>query len=177
MTPMIYSILVETLSGKKETLETYKGKVMLIVNTASECGYTSQYEGLEKIYKKYAEKGFVILGFPSNDFGAQEPGSNAEIKTFCEKRYKVTFPMYAKNHVGGKDQTGKDQTQPLYQFLLKNSPANSSVKGAVGWNFEKFLVSRTGAVVGRFKSGVTPESAELTSAIENELKATEVQKH
>jgi glutathione peroxidase len=162
----IYSIPVETISGKKETLATHKGKVLLIVNTASECGYTSQYEGLQKIHEKFSASGFEVLGFPSNDFGAQEPGSNEEIRKFCDRKFKIKFPLFAKGPVGGKNpNSGEDLAQPIYQYLLKNSPTSGPVK----WNFEKFLVSREGKVIGRFRSGVSPESAELTSAISSAL--------
>jgi len=142
-------------------LSEFRGKVLLIVNTASRCGYTKQYKGLEAIYEKYAKDGFVILGFPSNDFGAQEPGSDAEIKNFCERNFKVSFPMFTKAPVSG------NRIQPLYAFLVENAPW----KGAVGWNFEKFLISRDGKIVGRYKSAVTPEDAELDAAIRKNLGA------
>ncbi len=142
-------------------LSSYKGKVLLIVNTASECGFTKQYKGLQALYDKYGKEGFVILGFPSNDYGAQEPGSNAEIKNFCERNFKVTFPLFEKAPVSG------NKIQPLYAFLVENAPT----KGAISWNFEKFLITRDGKIGGRYKSGVTPESKELGDAIESNLKA------
>ena len=155
----IYDIPVKSIDGKETNLSTYKGKPLLIVNTASECGYTPQYKGLQAIYDQYKSKGFVVLGFPSNDFGAQEPGSNTEIKNFCERKYNVSFPLFDKNPVSG------NQIQPLYSWLTTNAPTT----GAVGWNFEKFLISKDGKVIGRFKSGVKPESDELKKAIEAAL--------
>lgn len=157
MSALALSVL--TIDGSKTSLESYKGKVVLIVNTASKCGYTSQYAGLQEIYEKYKAKGFVVLGFPSNDFGGQEPGSNEEIKKFCDLNYKVTFPLFAKAPVSGPE------TQPLFAFLTANAPE----KGPVKWNFEKFLLNREGKVVGRFRSAVKPTDAELTTAIEKAL--------
>jgi glutathione peroxidase len=159
-----YALEAKRIAADGKTLEpvklsTYKGKALLIVNTASECGYTAQYKGLQAIYDEYRSRGFEVLGFPSNDFGGQEPGSNAEIKDFCERKFKVSFPLFEKNPVSGK------QIQPLYSHLTKNAPTT----GEVSWNFEKFLVSKDGRVVGRFKSKVTPESKELTQAIEKAL--------
>lgn len=159
-TPSIYDIPVNTIDGKQATLKEYKGKTLLIVNTASECGYTPQYKGLQKIYEKYKNQGFVVLGFPSNDFGGQEPGTNKEIKKFCELKYKTTFPMFEKNPVKGANK------QPLYRHLI----ANAKTQDEVAWNFEKFLIGKTGNVAGRFKSSVEPESQPLKDAIERELK-------
>jgi len=156
----IYDIPLKTIDGKDTTLKEYKGKTLLIVNTASECGYTPQYKGLQQTYLKFKDKGFVVLGFPSNDFGGQEPGTNKEIKKFCELKFKTTFPMFEKNPVKGS------KKQPLYQHLI----ANSKEQGEIGWNFEKFLVDRTGRVAGRFKSSVEPDSHVLLDAIEVELK-------
>ena len=130
-----------------------------MVNTASECGYTPQYAGLQKLHSRFAEKGFSVLGFPSNDFGGQEPGTDAQIRYFCQSNYKVEFPMFSKGPVSGA------KTQPVYSWLLENS----AVKGPVEWNFEKFLVGRDGKVVGRFKSGTTPDDAKLIAAIEKAL--------
>lgn len=158
--PDLFHIPVTTLGGKETNLESYRGKTLLIVNTASQCGYTPQYEGLEKIAKKYREGGFVILGFPSNDFGGQEPGSNREIKHFCELKYHVDFPLFAKGPVTG------EKIQPVYAWLLRNAPTPEAIE----WNFEKFLINRQGAVVGRYKSPVTPEGDELAQAIEKALK-------
>jgi glutathione peroxidase len=134
----------------------------LLVNVASQCGYTPQYSALEAIYEKYKDRGFVILGFPANNFGAQEPGTNEEIKTFCTRKYSVTFPMYAKISVKGADQA------PLYAYLTKETPAG--ISGDIKWNFTKFLVDRDGKVVQRFESAVTPDSKEVTEAIEKQLK-------
>lgn len=166
-TDTIYSIPVKTIKGESTTLQPYAGKVLLIVNTASQCGFTPQYKSLQATFDKYSAQGLVVLGFPSNDFGAQEPGSDAEIKNFCERNFKVSFPMFSKGSVnGGKDAaTGKDKNQPLYQYLLANAPTSGPVK----WNFEKFLIDRKGKIVARFPSKVTPDSPELTSQIEKLL--------
>jgi glutathione peroxidase len=155
----LYNVPLQTIDGKPATLADYKGKTLLIVNTASQCGYTPQYEGLEAVYSKYKSKGFVVLGFPSNDFGGQEPGSNAEIKKFCQTKFKVDFPMFTKAPVKG------DAKQPLYAYLTQNSP----IKGEIKWNFEKFLISPDGRVVGRFDSKVKPDDLALSSAIEHNL--------
>ena len=159
----VLEFTLNSIDGKPSPLSQYQGKVVMIVNVASRCGYTPQYEGLEKIYEKYKDKGFVILGFPANNFGSQEPGTNEEIKTFCSSKYNVTFPMYAKISVKGEDK------HPLYQFLT-DKQANPSTGGEIGWNFTKFLVGKNGKVVARFESKITPESPEVTSAIENALK-------
>lgn len=153
----IYEIPVKTIQGKETNLSEFKGKVLLLVNTASECGYTPQYEGLENLYKKYREKGFYVLGFPSNDFGGQEPGTDAEIKKFCELKYKTTFPMFSKVAVKG------DKAHPLYAFLQKEGAAE------VKWNFGKFLVGKDGKIAKYFASGVTPDSKELAEAVEAAL--------
>ena len=141
-------------------LSDYKGKVLLIVNVASECGFTPQYEGLEKIYKKYNDKGFEILAFPCNQFGGQEPGTNEEIKNFCSSKYNVTFKLFDKIEVNGQNQS------PLYEKLESNTNTD---QGDVKWNFEKFLISKDGEIVARFRSKVTPESEEITGAIEKEM--------
>lgn len=158
----IYDFTLPSIDGKPMPLSTYKGKVILMVNVASQCGYTPQYGALEAIYEKYRDRGFVILGFPANNFGAQEPGTNEEIKTFCSTKYKVTFPMYAKVSVKGEDKT------PLYQYITRD--ANPAVAGEIKWNFTKFLVDRSGKVVQRFEPAVTPDSPEMTGAIEKLLK-------
>lgn len=155
----IYDISVKTMDGEVKKLSDYKGKVILIVNVASKCGYTPQYEGLENIYQKYSSKGFEVLGFPCNDFGEQEPGTNDEIRTFCETKYNVTFPVFDKVTILGSE---KD---PLYERLTNNSEP----QGDVSWNFEKFLIDKNGDIAGRYKSKVKPESEELLSAIEQEL--------
>jgi glutathione peroxidase len=158
----IYDFTMNSIDGKPTPLADYKGKVVLIVNVASRCGFTPQYSALESVYEKYKDQGFVILGFPANNFGGQEPGTNAEIKTFCQTKYSVTFPIYAKVSVKGDDQT------PLYQYLT--TTANPAFAGAIKWNFTKFLVSRDGKVVQRFESAVKPDAPEVTSAIEAQLK-------
>ena len=159
--PGLYSISATTLEGKSQTLEPYRGKVLLIVNTASKCGYTPQYSGLKKLFAKYRDKGFVVLGFPSNDFGGQEPGSGKDIRFFCKSNYAVDFPMFAKGPVSGV------AIQPVFNWLLKHSPSSEEVS----WNFEKFLVGRNGAVLSRFKSDITPESEPMRSAIERALRS------
>jgi glutathione peroxidase len=155
----IYLHQLQTIDGKPASLAAYKGKALLIVNTASKCGYTPQYDGLEALYRKYKDKGLVVLGFPSNDFGGQEPGTNAEIKQFCQTRFNVDFPMFAKGPVKG------DAKQPLFAFLIQNAPRHDEIK----WNFEKFLISPDGRVVGRFDSKVRPDDGEFRTAIEKTL--------
>jgi glutathione peroxidase len=150
---------MQGIDGKPVDLSAYKGKVVLVVNVASQCGYTKQYAGLQKLYDARKDKGFVILGFPANDFGAQEPGSDAEIARFCSANYGVTFPMFSKITVKG---AGK---APLYKALTEAADP----KGEVSWNFEKFLIGKDGAVIGRFKSGVAPDDAKLVAAIETAL--------
>ena len=152
------------IDGKEVDLSKYKGKVVLFVNVASQCGYTKQYTGLQVIYEKYEKKGFVVIGVPANDFGSQEPGTNEEIVKFCSSKYNVTFPMLAKVAVKGKEKT------PLYEFLTSKE-TNPNYAGEIGWNFEKFLVNKKGEVVGKFKSGIAPESDELIKAITAELDA------
>jgi glutathione peroxidase len=159
----VLDFTLNSIDGQPAPLAQYKGKVILIVNVASRCGFTPQYEGLEAIYRKYKDQGFVILGFPANNFGAQEPGTNEEIKTFCSSKYNVTFPMYAKISVLGADQA------PLYRFLT-GKQTNPASGGDIQWNFTKFLVDREGKVIARFESPVTPQSAEMTGAIENALR-------
>jgi glutathione peroxidase-family protein len=149
-TGSVYPFKVKTLDGKPITLSRYKGKLLLIVNVASKCGYTPQYAGLEKLYEKYRDKGLVILGFPCNQFASQEPGAAEEIKSFCTAKYGVTFPLFAKIEVNGE---GAD---PLYQYL-KNAEPDPKGKADIGWNFNKFLVDRQGHPLKRFVSSVTPE--------------------
>lgn len=155
----IYDITVKDMDGKDVSLSDYKGKVLLIVNVASQCGYTPQYEGLEKLYEEKKSKGFEILAFPCNDFGGQEPGTNEEIKQFCESKYNVSFKLFDKVKVLGDDKT------PLYGRLVNNAPET----GDVSWNFEKFLIDKNGNIVGRYKSKVKPDSDELLKAIDTEL--------
>jgi len=160
MSIAIADLSVQTIDGKNQSLGDYAGKVLLIVNVASYCGYTPQYKGLEALYQKYHDQGLEILAFPCNDYGAQEPGSNEEIQQFCETRYGVTFPLFDKVHAKGAEQ------HPLYARLTQTAPA-----GDVAWNFEKFLVNKKGEVVARYKSSVAPDAAELVGAIERELAA------
>jgi glutathione peroxidase len=158
----VLEFTLNSIDGKPATLSHYQGKVVMIVNVASKCGYTPQYSALEAIYEKYKDQGFVILGFPANNFGEQEPGTNEEIKTFCSRKYSVTFPMYSKISVKGDDQA------PLYAYLTKET--GPGITGEIKWNFTKFLVDRDGKVVQRFEPAVTPDSQEVTAAIEKQLK-------
>ncbi|MGA7218893.1 MAG: glutathione peroxidase [Candidatus Sulfotelmatobacter sp.] len=158
----IYAFTLNSIDGKPAPLADYKGKVVLVVNVASQCGFTPQYSALEATYEKYKDQGLVILGFPANNFGSQEPGTNEEIKTFCSRKYSVTFPMYAKISVRGDDQA------PLYAYLTKDT--GPRVAGDIKWNFTKFLVDRNGNVVQRFEPKVTPDSKEVITAIEKQLK-------
>ncbi len=155
----VLDFTLNSIDGQPAPLASYKGKVVLIVNVASFCGYTPQYEGLEALYGKYKDRGLVVLGFPANNFGSQEPGTNEEIKTFCSRKYNVTFPMYAKISVAGADKA------PLYQFLT-DKQTNPATGGEIKWNFTKFLIGRDGKVAARFESAVKPESPEITAAIE-----------
>ena len=158
----LYGVKVERITGEAVALGAYKGKAMLIVNTASKCGFTGQYDGLQKLYETYKEKGLVVLGFPSNDFLKQEPGSNEEIQTFCRLNYGVTFPMFSKLRVKGKAQ------HPLYGFLTSEK-SNPGFSGKITWNFNKFLVDRTGKVVARFGSRTVPDDKKLIAAVEAAL--------
>ena len=160
----VYDFTLNSIDGQSAPLAAYKGKIVLLVNVASRCGYTPQYTALEAVYEKYKDQGFTIIGVPANNFGAQEPGSNQEIKTFCSSKYHVTFPMMSKVSVKGDDKT------PLYQFLTDKS-ANPRTGGEIEWNFTKFLVGPDGRVIARFASEVTPDSPEVTSAIEKALAA------
>ena len=158
----VYDFTLNSIDGQPTPLSTFKGKVVLLVNVASRCGFTPQYAGLESLYEKYKDRGFAIVGIPANNFGGQEPGTNQEIKTFCNAKYHVSFPMMAKVSVKGDDIT------PLYAFLTDKS-ANPETGGEIGWNFTKFLVGPDGKVIARFDSKVEPESAEVTSAVEKAL--------
>src|SRR6266496_1403893 len=156
----LYEIPLKDINGKDASLKDYQGKVLLVVNVASHCGLTPQYQALEAIHRKYKAKGFTVLGFPCNDFGAQEPGTAGEIKKFCSEKYDVTFPLFAKLHVKGSEQ------HPLYAALTgKDSPFPGDIK----WNFGKFLIGRDGKVLKRWDSKVTPDSADITGAIEEAL--------
>ena len=158
----VYDFTLNSIDGQPAPLGAYKGKVVLLVNVASRCGFTPQYTALESVYEKYKDRGFVIVGIPANNFGSQEPGTNQEIKTFCQTKYSVTFPMTSKVSVKGDDKT------PLYQFLTDKA-ANAQTGGEIQWNFTKFLIGPDGRVVARFEPAVTPESPEVTAAIEKAL--------
>lgn len=158
----IYDIPLKNIDGTNVTLQPYQGKVMLIVNVASKCGFTPQYTGLEAIYKKYQSQGLVVCGFPCNQFGGQEPGTDAQIQEFCTGKYDVTFPMFSKIKVNGAGR------HPLYRLLAgKESP----FPGNIRWNFTKFLIGRDGKIIARFDSKVKPESPAVTQAIEKALAA------
>lgn len=157
-----YEMTARAIDGKEVALSRFKGKVALVVNTASKCGYTPQYRGLEALYKKYSAQGFVVLGFPSNDFGRQEPGSGEEIKKFCELNYRVTFPLFEKAPVKGR------QKQEVYRFLTGSAVGVKD--GEIGWNFVKFLIDKNGRVAERFTTRVEPLSPKVTSKIEELLK-------
>lgn len=153
----VYEFKLKNIDGEEVSLDTYRGKVLVFINVASNCGYTRQYEQLEAFYKKYQSRGVVLLGFPANNFGGQEPGSEAEIKAFCQKNYGVTFPMFSKISVKGNDM------HPLYQYLT------SSLKENISWNFNKIIVDKAGKPVRHFKSGTNADDAEFIKAVEQLL--------
>lgn len=157
----VYPLVVVNGRGESVSLQEYRGRVVLIVNTASKCGFTGQYDGLEDLFQRYNERGFVILGFPSNDFAGQEPGSDADIQEFCRINHGVTFPLFAKASVKGPEQ------QELFRILTTQGPKD--LRGSIKWNFEKFLIARDGQLVGRWRSYVTPSSGSMRRAIEREL--------
>jgi glutathione peroxidase len=159
MSKTFYDFPVQKLDGSKADLKEYSGKVVLVVNTASQCGLTPQYEGLEALYEKYSQQGLVVLGFPSNQFGAQEPGSAEQIQSFCNSNYHVTFPLFAKTDVNGPN------AHPLYTWLKENAPGEGAED--IGWNFAKFLVSRDGKVIARYAPTVVPSA--LSANIEQAL--------
>ena len=177
----VYGFKVADISGNPKQLDQYKGKVMLIVNVASECGLTPQYEGLEALYEKYRANGLEVLGFPANEFGAQEPGSNSQIQEFCTSKFGIKFPMFSKIAVKGPEQ------HPLYNYLTNTQPVTTKNPGSdfeqklkeygevrenpkdVLWNFEKFLIGRDGKIVGRFSPEMQPNDATLVKAIETAL--------
>ncbi len=161
-TAPIYRFEMDSIDGTPVKIGTYSGKVLLLVNVASKCGYTPQYAGLEQLYEKYQADGLVILGFPANNFGSQEPGTNEEIKAFCTTNYNVTFPMFAKISVKG------DDIHPLYKFLT-DPTTDPNFSGPITWNFNKYLIGRDGSIIGRYDSKVEPLSPELTGDIENAL--------
>lgn len=154
---------VQTLDGQSKSLADFRGKTLLIVNTASECGYTPQYAGLQQLQERYAARGFTVLGFPSNDFGGQEPGSPETIAAFCNSRFHVSFPLFAKVHAKG------DDIAPIYKALTELSPPD--MRGPIKWNFTKFLLNPAGQVVARFEPGVEPLDPGLVAAVEAELPA------
>jgi glutathione peroxidase len=158
----IYDFTMKDINGKDVGLSTYTGKVVMIVNVASHCGFTPQYEGLEKLYTTYKDRGFVILGFPANNFLSQEPGTDAEIKSFCLLKYNVTFPMFSKISVKGGDK------YPLYKFLTEKE-TDPQFAGEITWNFNKFLLGRDGRIINRFGSRTKPEDKDVTQAIDAAL--------
>jgi glutathione peroxidase len=158
----IHDTAVKDIDGKETTLKPYQGKVLLVVNVASRCGFTPQYKQLEAVYEKYKDKGLVVLGFPCNQFGRQEPGTNEEIKQFCSSKYNVTFPMFDKIEVNGPNR------HPLYASLTGQG---SPYPGDIKWNFSKFLISRDGKILKRFEPNIVPDSEDMTQAIEGALSA------
>jgi glutathione peroxidase len=158
----VLDFTVKDIDGKDVSLAKYQGKVLLIVNTASQCGYTPQYKELQEIYQKYKDQGLEILAFPANEFGAQEPGSDEQIKQFCTTRYKVSFPLFSKIVVKGKG------IHPLYDYLTSEA-TDPGHAGPIPWNFAKFLVNRKGDVIARFEPGVKPDAPELTAVVEKAL--------
>lgn len=160
--PSIYDYSLNSIDGKDTRLSTFKGKVVMLVNVASRCGYTPQYSGLESLYEKYRAKGFVIVGIPANNFMSQEPGANSEIQTFCRSKYNVQFPMMAKISVAGSDKA------PLYRYLTSKEK-NPKTGGEIQWNFTKFLVDREGKVVARFEPATEPSDPAVASAIDGAL--------
>jgi glutathione peroxidase len=163
MATSVYDFTLKNSKGKDVKLEEFRGQVVMLVNVASKCGYTPQYEGLQKIYERYKGQGFTILGFPANNFGAQEPGTNEEIQEFCRLNYGVTFPVFSKISVKGDDK------HPLYKYLTERE-TNPDFAGEIKWNFNKFLVGRDGRILARFDSADKPEDAKVTQAIEQALK-------
>jgi len=160
----VHEFTMKALDGKQVPLASFKGKVMLVVNVASQCGYTYQYEGLQALYVKYKDRGLVLTGFPANNFGGQEPGSDAEIGAFCKSKFGVTFPMFSKISVKGDDKA------PLYQFLTDaDTTQHPKTGGEIKWNFTKFLVDRKGNIAARFEPEVTPDSPQVVGAIEKAL--------
>ena len=159
----VYNFTLKSIDGKPVSLSEYHGKVLLLVNVASKCGFTPQYTALESLYEKYKDRGLVIVGIPANNFGGQEPGTNEEIKKFCSNKYNVSFPMMSKVSVLGDDKT------PLYAFLTDKS-VNPQIGGDIKWNFTKFLFDRNGRPVARFEPNVTPDSPQVVSAVEAALK-------
>jgi glutathione peroxidase len=162
--PNLYDFEVKTIDGKSKSLREYAGKTLLLVNVASRCGLTPQYTALEAVYQRFHNQGFEVLGFPCNDFGAQEPGTEAEIKTFCDTNYQVTFPLFSKVHVKGSEQA------PVYKYLTEQKTTPDGA-GDIGWNFAKFLIGGDGNVIARFGPQTTPDAPEVIGAIEKAIKA------
>ncbi len=162
----VHQFELNDIDGVPVKLGAHSGKVLLLVNVASQCGYTPQYAGLQQLYEKYQADGLLVLGFPANNFGSQEPGTEKQIKDFCTTNYHVTFPMFAKISVRG------DDIHPLYKFLTEASPTHTGSPGPVTWNFNKFLIGRDGTVIGRYDSKVEPLGAELVDEIEKALAET-----
>lgn len=158
----MYEFTMKNIDGQDVKLESYKGKVVMLVNTASKCGLTPQYDGLQALYEKYKDKGFVVLGFPANNFMGQEPGTEKEIKEFCTLKYNVTFPMFAKISVKGTDQ------HPFYTFLT-NKETNPGMEGDITWNFEKFIADKNGKIISRFSPKTLPNDPKVVEKIENAL--------
>jgi glutathione peroxidase len=158
----LYGFRLPDIDGRPVDLKTFKGKVLLIVNTASMCGNTPQYAGLQEMYERYQERGFEVLAFPANDFGQQEPGANQEIKGFCYTKYSVSFPLFSKISVVGKDK------HPLYRYLTEQS----AFPGRVTWNFQKYLVDRSGNVIGKYDPGMNPLSPAILTDVEKALAAS-----
>jgi glutathione peroxidase len=158
----VYDFTLKDIDHKEVNLAQYRGKVVMLVNVASRCGFTPQYEGLQQVYLKYKDRGFVILGFPANNFMSQEPGTDEEIKTFCSSKYSVTFPIFSKISVKG------DDIHPLYKFLTSKE-TNPEFGGDIKWNFNKFLMDKNGKIIARFEPPVKPESDQVTQAIEKAL--------
>ncbi|MGI9106410.1 MAG: glutathione peroxidase [Pyrinomonadaceae bacterium] len=159
----VYDFTLKNVGGKDVKLEQFRGQVVMIVNVASKCGYTPQYDGLQKIYEQYKDRGFVVLGFPANNFGAQEPGTNEEIKEFCRINYGVTFPIFSKISVKGED------IHPLYKYLTEKE-TDPEFAGEIKWNFNKFLIGKDGKIIARFDSKDKPEDPQVTAAIEQALR-------
>ena len=162
--PSIYDFALKDIDGRDRSLAEFKGQVLLVVNVASKCGFTKQYAGLEKLYQAHKDRGFVVLGFPANDFMGQEPGTEAEIKSFCTLTYGVTFPMFSKISVKGK------AIHPLYAFLT-DEKLHPGAGGPISWNFNKFLVGREGKILAHYGSRTAPDDPELAAAIEKALPA------
>jgi glutathione peroxidase len=158
----VYDFTLDSIGGKPVSMRDFRGKVLLIVNVASKCGFTPQYAALETLYTKYKDRGFVVVGVPANNFASQEPGTNAEIRAFCSAKYNVTFPMMSKVSVLGADKT------PLYVFLTDKS-VNPEIGGDIRWNFTKFLFDREGRPIARFEPAITPDSPQVVAAIESAL--------